>query len=198
MGRTAKYTDQDILDAALGLVAEDGAHAATVVAIAKRLGAPSGSIYHRFASRDLILAALWIRTVKRFQRGFLEALSCDEPLDAAMRAVSHVLQWSADHRREAKVLTLYRREDLGALWPEELGDELATLNDDVKHAVAAFAAAHYGQVDPATLGKAQFALIEIPYAAVRHIIRGEPPPPWLENATIAASMAVLASEEAAG
>lgn len=35
MGRRAKYTEQDILDGALELVAEDGTHAASVVAIAK-------------------------------------------------------------------------------------------------------------------------------------------------------------------
>lgn len=195
MGRTAKYTDQDILDAALGLVAEDGAHAATVVAIAKRLGAPSGSIYHRFVSRDLILATLWIRTVKRFQQGFLEAFSYEEPLIAARGAVVHTLQWSAAHRSEAKMLTMYRREDLIALWPDELGGELATLNNEVKRSVIAFTAAHFGQTTAETLGRTRFALIEIPYAAVRHIVGGEQPPSWLEHTVTAASLAVLDRQE---
>ena len=59
------------MDAAMRLVAEGGPNAATVAGIAGALGAPVGSIYHRFKSRDLLLARLWIRTVKRFQVGFL-------------------------------------------------------------------------------------------------------------------------------
>lgn len=191
MGRTAKYTDQDILDAALELIAADGAHSATAAAVAKRLGAPSGSIYHRFASRDLIVATLWVRTVKRFQQGFLEALGAEDSWLAAERAVTHTLDWTATHRSEAKILTMHRREDLIALWPQELGDDLASLNDDVKTAVTGFARRHFGVANAETLGKARFALIELPYAAARHVIRGEHFPAWLPQTVIAASKAVL-------
>ncbi|NDK32766.1 hypothetical protein FH975_13475 [Nesterenkonia sp. Hz 6-5] len=52
---------------------------------------------------------------------------------------------SSAHRREAKVLAMYRREELLSLWPDELGHELATLNDSVKGAVVAFTAAHFGR-----------------------------------------------------
>lgn len=197
MGRAAKYTDQDILDAALEVVSEDGAHAATAVAIAKRLGAPSGSIYHRFASRDLILATLWVRTVKRFQKGFLEALSHQEPTVAARTAVAHTLGWSTTYRREAKVLAMYRREELLALWPNELGGELATLNDSVKRAVIAFTTAYFGEANAETLGKTRFALIEIPYAAVRHLLGAEQMPHWLEHTVIAASLAALNCQDPA-
>ncbi|ROR72514.1 TetR family transcriptional regulator [Bogoriella caseilytica] len=193
MGRTAKYTDQDILDAALGLTAEGGVQAATVVAIAKRIGAPSGSIYHRFASRDLILATLWIRTVRRFQGGFLEALALEEPVDAARRAVSHTLQWSASHHSEAQVLTMYRREDLLELWPEELGPELASLNDEVRRAMVRFTAAQFAVVNAETLGRARFALIEIPTVAVRQMMGNGPLLPWLERTVTDAAMAVLRS-----
>lgn len=196
MGRTAKYTDQDILDAALGLVAEDGAQAASVVAIARRLGAPSGSIYHRFSSRDLILATLWIRTVKRFQQGFLEALTCEDSRLGAERAVMHTLDWTAAHRSEAKILTMYRREDLIALWPDELGDDLSSLNDGVRNAVAGFTARHFGAVNAETLGKTGFALIELPYAAARHTIRHGQAPPWLPRTVITASIAALDTGEA--
>ena len=70
MGRPPKFDSQQILDATALLIAEGGPEQATVASIAKRLGAPSGSIYHRFESRDLLLARLWIRTVHRAQQGF--------------------------------------------------------------------------------------------------------------------------------
>lgn len=194
MGRTAKYTDRDILDTALELVAEGGGQAASVVAIAQRLGAPSGSIYHRFASRDLILATLWIRTVQQFQRGFLDALADEDCSAAARAAVAHTLDWTAGHRSEATVLALYRREDLIALWPEELGVDLATINDDVTRAVRKFTTAHFGVASAETLGKAQFALIEIPYAGARSILRGQRASTWLKDAVITAALAVLAAD----
>lgn len=191
MGRTAKYSEQDILDAALELIAEDGAHAATAVAVAKRLGAPSGSIYHRFPSRDLLVATLWVRTVQRFQRGFLDALASPDPRNAAERAVRHTLDWSTAHPTEAKLLTRHRREDLIALWPDALGDELRTLNDDVGRAIRRFAAARFEQVDSATLGRTRLALIDLPYSAARLIIRESAQPPWLMRSVLAASAAVL-------
>lgn len=191
MGRAAKYTDRDILDAALALVAEGGGQAASVVAIAERLGAPSGSIYHRFASRDLILAALWIRTVQRFQRGFLDALADEDCSAAARGAVAHTLDWTSAHRTEATVLTLYRREDLIARWPDDLGADLATLNDDAARMVRRFTVAHFGVASAETLGKAGLALIEIPYAGARSILRGKRASPWLKAAVTTAALAVL-------
>lgn len=196
MGRTAKYTDQQILDAALELVAEDGPHAASAVAIAKRLGAPSGSIYHRFASRDLILATLWIRTVKRFQHGFLDALATGDMRLAADRAVAHTLAWTLAHRDEATVLTMYRREVLIALWPDELGDELASLNDSVTTAIMHFTQRRFGAVTKETAGITRFALVEIPYAAARQLLASARPLPWLEPAALLASAAALRTGDA--
>ena len=197
MGRAAKYTDQSILDAALGLISEGGTAAATVTAIAQRLGAPSGSIYHRFPSRDLLLATLWLRTVREFQSGFLSSLENDDPLTAARDAVRHTLEWTSAHPSEAAVLSMHRREDLIARWPEELGDELRRLNVGVELAIRRFAAAHFGEADPVTLGRAQFALVQIPYAAVRGALRGGGIPDWLPESVIAASLAVLTTGVAA-
>lgn len=191
MGRRAKYTEQDILDAALELVAENGAHASSVVAIAKRLGAPSGSIYHRFASRDLILATLWIRTVRRFQQGFLAALAVQDTMRAARGAVEHIVDWTSTHHSEARILAMYRREDLIAAWPDALGTDLSSLNVEVSEAVAEFTRRHFGVVDAETTGKVRFALIEVPYAAARQIIRNEQLPPWLPATVVAASLAAL-------
>lgn len=192
VGRAAKYTDEAILDAALELAGEHGPHGATVVAIADRLGAPSGSIYHRFASRDLIVARLWIRTVRHFQEGFLAAMALRDPLESATAAVAHTLLWTSEHPREAKILVLYRREDLIARWPDELGEELATLNDQVKRAIVTFARAQFGSVNAETIGRTRFALIDLPYAAARQIISGAShPTPWLLDAVTTAALACL-------
>jgi len=35
------------------------------------VGAPTGSIYHRFDSRDVLLAKVWLRAAGAFQSAFL-------------------------------------------------------------------------------------------------------------------------------
>jgi AcrR family transcriptional regulator len=176
MSRPAKYSVDQILDAAVDLVAERGPAAVTVAAIAKRLGAPSGSIYHRFKSRDLILANVWLRAAKRSQTGFLEALRSNRP-DAPVYAALHVVRWARGNLPEARVLALYRRHDLAERWPVELGDQLEGLNDAIEHELRELARRAYGQATHGTMAAITFAMIDIPYAAMRrYLVAGVAPP----------------------
>jgi AcrR family transcriptional regulator len=182
MGRPAKFTSSDILDAAARLIARGGPRLATVQTIAEDLGAPSGSIYHRFASRELLLARLWIRTIRRFQTGFLEALTIEDLDQAARAAATHTPRWSREHLDEARVLLLYRRADLAARWPDELGEELADLNVDVGQALRDYTRRRFERVTDAGLERVTFALVGVPYGAVHgHLLSGEPPPPSVDD-----------------
>ena len=194
MGRRPKFTAEQVLDAAADIVASAGPGAATVATISERLGATSGSIYHRFASRDLILAHLWIRTVRRAQDGFLNVLSGGS-IDAAVQAALHVPRWSRDHLPQARILVLYRREDLAARWPDELGAELAQLNDGLLGALCDFTHRRYGQVTGEGLEAVTFALIDVPYAAVRrHLIAGTAPPRMVDDLVQRVVAEVLAND----
>jgi AcrR family transcriptional regulator len=182
MGRPAKFNTEQILDATARLVAEGGPALATVAGIAERLGAPTGSIYHRFSSRDLLLARLWIRTVRRAQEGGVAALSQHDVEKAAIDAALHVPRWSRSNLDDACVLLLYRREQLAEQWPAELGDELATLNDAIEAGVRSFVRRRFGSVTKANLEVTSFALLDVPYAAVRrYLIKGSPPPPSVDD-----------------
>lgn len=177
MARPAKFTSEDILESAGRLVADRGPGGATIAAIAAQLGAPSGSIYHRFQSRDLILARLWIRTVKVAQAGFLEALALDDLDEAAVGAALHVPRWSRTHFDDARVLLLYRRRDLVERWPADLGPELETLNSGVEQALGAYTARRFGRNRPDVRRAVAFALVDVPYGAVRrYLIAGKAPP----------------------
>ncbi|NVI88443.1 TetR/AcrR family transcriptional regulator [Actinomadura sp. BRA 177] len=180
MGRPAKFTEDQILDAALAVTAEDGPAAATIGAIATRLGAPSGSIYHRFGSRDLLLATLWTRCAHRFQEGFVAALAAGDAESAAL----HTPRWCRAHLDEAAVLLLYRRQDLVGEWP----DRFADLNRDSTDALNAFADRHPG-LDHERL---VFATVDVPYGAVRrHLLARRPPPPTVDILITTACRAVL-------
>jgi AcrR family transcriptional regulator len=163
-----------------------------VANIAAAVGAPSGSIYHRFDSRDLMFARLWIRTVRRSQPDFITALADPDLDDGARNAVLHVPRWSRSHLSEAMVLLLYRREDLAARWPDELGDELRELNVGLVQAYKDYCRRRFGTASRATLEVARFALFDIPYAAVRpYLATGKRPPARLDPLIAAAAASVL-------
>lgn len=188
MGRTARFEPDQILQAAARVLADRGPSGATIAAIAAVAGAPTGSVYHRFESRKELLAEVWLRTVERFQAGFLEALARD-PIEAAL----FTPRFAREHFRDAKVLLLHRREELASgPWPRELRERAARLGAELDHGLRDLARDRSGHVDAQTLRRASFATIEIPYAAVRpHLVAGEAPPPFLDELVATAARAVL-------
>lgn len=192
MGRRARFTEDELLDAALHLMAEGGPGATTMAAIAKTSGAPVGSIYHRFASRDLLLARLWIRSIRRFQLGVIKALGGTDLDAAALATVQYALDWTREHFDEARVLVLFRREDLAGRWPEELGTELATLNEEIETAMRDYARRRYGHDGADVMQLLTFALADVPYAAWRrYLLAGKPPPPSIDKLVAATCRSVL-------
>jgi AcrR family transcriptional regulator len=197
VARPAKFDSEQILDATARLIAEQGPGQATMAGIARSLGAPSGSIYHRFETRDLLLARLWLRTVRRAQQGFLAALAIEDIARAASEAALHIPRWSRRHLAEASILLLYRREDLAARWPEELGDEAAGLNVAINRAVQDFTGRRFGDVKPAHLQAVSFALIDVPYAATRrYLLAGKAPPATVDGLVLRTCRCILLNEPA--
>jgi AcrR family transcriptional regulator len=175
----AAFQHTDFLDAALALAAEGGPSAATVGAITARLQAPTGSFYHRFASRDALLGELWLKTVLAFQQGIDAALSAGDGLKAAL----HTPAWVRDHMDEGRLLLLYHRDDfVQGDWPRALRDGVADHSRQAGAAVEKFARDTFGRAEPDEIRRAQFVLASVPVAAVRpHLQRREPPPPIVDE-----------------
>lgn len=177
MPRPPRFSEDQILDAGLALVAEGGPAALTLTAVAQRIGAPSGSIYHRFGSRDLLVGELWVRTVDAFQDGWLDALAqADEPMGMARRGAAHVLTWSIQHPNGARLLMLHRSEDLLAEdWPEPLRDANRRQRERVTAALDDLAQ-RFEVSGRRHLRRLTFACVEIPTAEIRHCLaRGTVP-----------------------
>jgi AcrR family transcriptional regulator len=178
MGHPA-FDNSDFLDAALALVAENGPSAVTVAAISARLKAPTGSFYHRFASRDALLGELWFNTVLAFQQGIEAALDAGDGLGAAL----HTPAWVREHLDEGRLLLLYHRDDfVHGDWPQTLRDRLAEQGRRGEARLKKFARTTFGRAGPAEIRRAQFVLSEVPVAAVRqHLIRREKPPKIVDD-----------------
>src|SRR6266481_2087342 len=178
MGRP-KFDDRDFLDAASAIAAERGPAAVTVGSIAARLKAPIGSFYHRFASRDVLLGELWLRTVLDFQQGIAAALDAGDGLRAAL----HTPAWVRLHGDEARLLLLYHRDDfVQGGWPASLRGGVAAQTAGMESGFARFAHLVFGGAGRDEVRRAQFLLAEMPVGVVRqHLQRREPPPPIVDE-----------------
>ena len=178
MGHPA-FDNSDFLRAALALAAERGPAAVTIAAISANLKAPTGSFYHRFASRDALLAELWLNTVLAFQQGIEVALNAGDGLRAAL----HTPNWVRAHLDEGRLLLLYRRADfVQGEWPQALRDRLAEHVRRSEERQRKFALDTFGNAGPDEIRRAQFVLAEVPVAAVRQYLqRREPPPPIVDD-----------------
>src|SRR5260370_34976582 len=113
MGR-AKFDEAVFKGAALAIASERGPLAVTVASITERLKAPTGSFYHRFSSRDVLLGELWLQTGLDFQQGTTAALDAGDGLAAAL----HTPAWAVGHLGERRPLRAHHPDELApGRWP---------------------------------------------------------------------------------
>jgi AcrR family transcriptional regulator len=180
MPRTARYRGEDMLSAAARLAADAGPEAITIAAISAATGAPVGSIYHRFESRDLLVAELWLSTMEAFQAGYLEVLGAQPTVDSGLRAALHIPAWVRAHPAEARILVLHRREDfVGPEWPPAVAGRARDLNLGVAARLAAFTRAVLGSDGEEAVARAWYALGAAPLGAVRRYLADRQRPPEL-------------------
>jgi AcrR family transcriptional regulator len=173
MARPQLHPSETMLDAARELLLEQGAGSATIDAIADASGAPTGSIYHRFGSRDELLARLGLRAVYRSQASFLAALEKDDPRDAALAAAMSIIDFCEAEPGDARLLASFRREDLIRRTGDELAIELEEVNKPVERAVVSLARRLYGRVTRPALNRTLLAVFDLPFGAThRYLLMG--------------------------
>jgi AcrR family transcriptional regulator len=198
LARSVIHHPDDILDATRDLLLSKGARAATIAAIAGASGAPVGSLYHRFGSRDTLLAEVWLRALSRFQSCFLAAAQETDPVLAAAAMAAAVVRFAREHPSDSGVLMTVRSRDL---FDNEPARALLTrreeMNAQIDSAIGALARRRYGRADRRTVERVRFAVIDLPAAALRRHADTSTLPGWLESEVSAAAAGILAQRAAA-
>lgn len=186
----AKFSEEDFYAAALSIAAGRGIAAVTVASISARLKSPTGSFYHRFASLDVLLGELWLRAVLDFQAGMATARDAGDPLAAAL----HTPAWARKNLDQARLLLLYDRRDFVAgVWPNQLQERVAEMTKRMEASAPRWARIIFGKDGREEVRLAQFLISELPVAAVRqHLLRGEKPPPLVDEIIRTTYAAILA------
>ncbi|MFF5447638.1 TetR/AcrR family transcriptional regulator [Streptomyces sp. NPDC012888] len=182
MARPPRFSTEQLLDAAVRLAAAGGPACVTMSAVAQAVGAPSGSVYHRFSGRTALLAEVWLRTVERFQEGYADVLGSEgDPRRAARAASRHVVAWSRHHPEEAALL-LYGAADFDrAHWSQEHITRADAGNHRTLAAVHGLGEA-LGAVGEQARERVTLALIDLPLSIVRrHVRAGTELPPHAED-----------------
>jgi AcrR family transcriptional regulator len=184
MGRLRLYTSDQILDGARSLVLGGGVAAATIGNIARASGAPAGSIYYRFDSREALLAELWMRAVERAQQhciGAVEAVTeaGGEPAEAVVAGGLSIFDFVLTVPADAQLLVSMRRTDLiRSPLPPPLVERLRALNRPVARVVGRLAGQLFGHPSAPARELVTLAVFDLPYGAVRrHLLAGATPPP---------------------
>jgi AcrR family transcriptional regulator len=194
MPRPAKFDQNSILKAAAGIAATQGPGATTMIAVAEAIGAPSGSLYHRFRTRNELLGRLWLNTAARFQQAWLDALKTPDARQAGLAAALSIPGRVREDFRSARIMLLHRREDfLSQSWPKEMRGEAKHLETQVRTALSQMSGRLFGNRSAAAREMTAFALVDLPYSAVRRYVAiGKPPPALVDDLITKAYLAVTA------
>lgn len=194
MPRAPVFDEPMILAAATRLAAAQGPRAATMVAVATAIGAPSGSIYHRFKSRDVLLARVWLTKAAVFQDRWIAALDNPDAVEAGLGAALSIVHVVRADAEAARIMLLHRREDfLGEGWPAEMASEAERLGRQVSNGLDALTTRLFGRNGAAQRRAAAFATLDVPYAAVRrYVAEGASPPAQIDDLVERAYRAAVA------
>ena len=177
MGRRARYAEAQILEGARHVSAEIGPHKLTIAKVAERTGVPVGSIYHRYGSRDEILASVWLDLVEEFQEHFLSELEAADVVGGGLAGVRGACEWIRHHPREARLLLLHRREDFASdRWAPAYRRRAEALATRAGASLSTYAVRLTGRRGPDELRAVRFALVDLPMAALRRDVEAGTPP----------------------
>ncbi|HYQ67655.1 TetR/AcrR family transcriptional regulator [Actinophytocola sp.] len=176
MGRPPAHSPDDFVDAAVRLFAAGGARAVTMTSVAREVGVHSGSVYHRFPGRPALLAAMWLRTERRFHQRLLRVVDEHPGADGVVRASGWIVDWCRDNAGEAAVLHAGVRAFSPDTWPAaaraELDENTAVRDREVARVTRTLRTRTGRDADEVLL-----ALIDLPIAVVsRYLARGTVPP----------------------
>ncbi|WP_459545552.1 TetR/AcrR family transcriptional regulator [Nocardia sp. X0981] len=189
MARPRRFTDDQILDAARDLLADPAIGRPAITAVSTASGIPTGSIYLRFASRDELLARLWLRSIRRFHIGLIHALTGPDPL---LAAAAYLPRYCRDHPTEARAMKMFHRDELLEIGPDDLRAAITTVNDEMNAALRDAVTAQFGTADEYAMDIASATVKAIPYGMVRDFIaRAAPIPEWVDDIVVTATTAVV-------
>ncbi len=149
--------------------------------IVKTTGVSIGSLYHRYGSREALLASAWLDAVLAYQARFLGELGRDTP-EAGERAAMATPRFCREEPARARLLICCRREQLiSDQAPAPLRSKLHAANKNTYSCLGKFAETNGYEFDACHLG-----LVAYPVGAVRIYLPEQAVPEFVDSYVAAA------------
>jgi AcrR family transcriptional regulator len=175
MGRLSSFEDGEVFATVGRLLAEDGQ--VTIGAVREATGLSTGSLYHRFESREALMAEAWLYAVGAFQARILEAFALKDAQQAGVEAALATPRFCREEKDIALVLACCRpAEFLTKDMAPKLQKRVKHVNDNAAEAIRAFAK----RIDRPLL-TCRLAIVAYPLGAVRLFLPRSPVPPELDD-----------------
>jgi AcrR family transcriptional regulator len=108
---------QEILNAALELIAEQGFHGAPIASIAEHAGVGAGTIYRYFETKDLLINTLFQELHDKIHTGLMEGYNADRPVrERFIRAHTALLRFFIANPLKFRFLEQYFHSPYGAIF----------------------------------------------------------------------------------
>ncbi len=173
MGRKSSFEKEAVYAAVGAEVAEKGRF--TLQTLSAATGMSTGSVYHRFESREALLAETWLHAVQLFQSGFLAALRSGGP-DAGAEAALATPRFCRDNPAPAAILACCRQSEFtGSGTPPDLAAKIAAVNEAGDSEFRRFVR----RINRPLLN-CRLAIIAYPLAAVRMYLPQRPVPTQID------------------
>ncbi len=173
MGRKSSFEKEAVYASVGAEVAEKGRF--TLHNLSAATGISTGSIYHRFESREALLAETWLNAVRLFQTDFLAAIRI-ESSDAGAQAALATPRFCRANPAAAAILACCRQSEFtGTGTPAEIATRIATVNEESEAEFRRFAR----RIERPLLN-CRLAIIAYPLAAVRMYLPHRPVPKQID------------------
>ncbi|ART67468.1 TetR family transcriptional regulator [Mycobacterium dioxanotrophicus] len=177
MPRPRVHDPDTVLDAVESLAVTSGLSSVTIRAVSSAVGVSNGALYHQFGSRGGLLARAWVRAGRRFldlQRELVDAASSGT--DAIVAAAQTPAVFAEDHPASARLVLLFPPHEIAAVGlPDELAEELDSLQKHLLTLMIELAEAAWGRRDRAAVDTVTTCIVDLPTAVLLHRDRlGDP------------------------
>ena len=175
MARPRLHPLDDLLDVAEQLVTNGDPAGLTLRALASRSGAPNGTIYHAFGSKEELLARLWLRATARLEMIMEEAVQSVHGSTAAQEAVVAVAVAPVVFtRRYPASAQLFFAQRSDQLFSDDLAPDIVTSLDAQQKRftglLIALAAGVWGRKDGIAVEAIAACVVDIPVGILRRAL----------------------------
>ncbi len=161
----------------------------TVADIVKLTGVSVGSLFHRFSSREGLLAEAWLDALEAFQTQFLEALSGGDEHAGLQAALTTPRFCRHEPDRAALLVCCRASEFLSDKTPKLISKKIRSANQSVECAVR-----NFSKQQGLSLQCCRLAMAAIPLGAVRIYLPNNPVPKGVDRYIAAAYQAVITAD----